>query len=312
MSTQIRMVIDLSLCVGCGTCGIACKAGNNTAKGTSIQSYRFGDVISTTTGAFPSAVLTAIPTMCNHCVNPNCVKACPVAASSDARCVGGKRKAMYKLTADHGGLVLHDAARCIGCGKCQRLCPYSRTTLKKVAPYTSAGRYSVISKNQVAQSPVQTKWTAVLRGTLSTLPTINNVSATDKKQVDKCKFCVHRLFAVDPLIPYCVQACSSHARKIVFSDGDIGGAGVITSFKDDAGNVYSGNSNKTMTAATFSAASAKVLRHYAPTAKTDNLFDTEAAYDDMSTTEVDGLLTDPIVTGNGQPKVYYINSYSKR
>jgi molybdopterin-containing oxidoreductase family iron-sulfur binding subunit len=47
--------------------------------------------------------------MCNHCLNPSCVRVCPT-------------KATFKRA--HDGIVLMDMHRCIGCRFCMAACPY--------------------------------------------------------------------------------------------------------------------------------------------------------------------------------------------
>jgi Fe-S-cluster-containing dehydrogenase component len=153
--SQNIMQIDLSKCVGCGTCAIACKIGNNTPKRGRGQTYNRADFITETTGVFPATMWTALPVNCNHCDKPKCVGVCPVkvsisdatAAKLDAGSVKGKagaykRRAMYKLSAAEGGEVLHDDATCIGCGRCQHACPYSTQNVD-----TAKAQFSVISKN---------------------------------------------------------------------------------------------------------------------------------------------------------------------
>ncbi|MBI4653496.1 MAG: 4Fe-4S binding protein [Nitrospirae bacterium] len=239
--SQNMMKIDLSKCVGCGTCAIACKIGNNTPQRLGGQTFNRADFITETTGYFPNTKWIALPVLCNHCDDPACVAACPVAPIADANCVGGKRKAMYKLTAANGGLVLHDDARCIGCRACQRQCPYSTANTE-----ASKANYSVISYHSVEPFGYLTSNSqAITDCTASEAEVRDAVGMTDlapayrnkwtytdicgviqndvrrKSIVDKCHLCVHRLndttLDVSERKPYCVLACPAGVREIVTS-----------------------------------------------------------------------------------------------
>jgi len=253
MSQQI-MKIDLSLCVGCGTCAIACKIGNNTPKRERGQTFNRADFITETTGVFPSTMWTALPVLCNHCDKPRCVGSCPVRVSiSDSQAdnldsgskIGTsgsyKRRAMYKLSAANGGEVLHDDANCIGCGRCQRMCPYSTPNVD-----TAKAQYSVISKNPKGKPPFnylnsiseavagctasESKVREQVGDTNDSAPapayvnkwsqyvdqaggTMNDVRPA--KVVEKCYLCKHRTTLTPAKNPYCVDACPSGARSIV-------------------------------------------------------------------------------------------------
>jgi nitrate reductase beta subunit len=52
-----------------------------------------------------------LPRICNHCLNPSCLAACP-------------RKALYKREED--GIVLVDQNRCRGYRYCVAACPYKK------------------------------------------------------------------------------------------------------------------------------------------------------------------------------------------
>ena len=94
---KLGMLIDLSLCVGCNACAVACKQENEVPTGcfnTWIESF---DV--ETDGQIKRA---NIPKLCNHCEDAPCVKVCPTQASH--------------RTED--GMIVVDPERCIGCKYC--------------------------------------------------------------------------------------------------------------------------------------------------------------------------------------------------
>ena len=97
-------VIDLEKCVGCHGCSVACKGANGTPPTVTRSRVDRG-----TEGSYPNAVRTIRPMLCMMCENPPCVSVCPVQAT-------------YK---GDDGIVVIDADRCIGCGKCDRACPMS-------------------------------------------------------------------------------------------------------------------------------------------------------------------------------------------
>ena len=94
---------DMTRCIGCRACQVACKDKNRLDVGTI---YRTAD--SYEVGTFPKVKMYSFSTSCNHCQNPACVSACPVGA-------------MYKA---EDGTVLHDDKLCIGCQACVSACPY--------------------------------------------------------------------------------------------------------------------------------------------------------------------------------------------
>lgn len=214
MPKQYGMVIDLQKCVGCGACAFACKAENNTQAAGNGQTFNWADFIYREEGTFPNVTFTAMPVLCNHCSDAPCVDACPV-----------KPKAMFK-TAD--GITMHNDARCIGCRRCQKECPYSATDVKK-----QNAAYSVISYNASGEEThaFYRDDTELIKGCTSSgaevatkagaLPPGQNkyshpdyVSIRRKGVVEKCIFCEHRVKKGEQ--PNCVVVCPSRAR--IFGD----------------------------------------------------------------------------------------------
>lgn len=220
--TRLGMVIDLAKCVGCGACAFACKAENNTRTRASGQSYNWGDFLIRTEGKFPNVTHQVMPVMCNHCSDAPCVKECKSKANP--------HKAMYK-TAE--GITMHDPALCIGCQRCQEVCPYSSEKLGMSS--LDGSSYSAISFNY-DDEPTQPFWadkgsaipgctasaaeTAAKAG--APVPAMSQWTAGDLQPirrdgvVEKCTFCYHR--TLNGLQPACVEVCPSQAR--IFGDQD--------------------------------------------------------------------------------------------
>jgi Fe-S-cluster-containing dehydrogenase component len=115
---KLGLVIDLDTCVGCHACVTACKGWNDQGAGLSDQDPHGADP----SGTFLNRVhsyqvqpaagapqIVNFPRSCLHCDKAPCVTVCPTGAS-------------YKRAED--GIVLVDAAACIGCGLCAWACPY--------------------------------------------------------------------------------------------------------------------------------------------------------------------------------------------
>lgn len=110
---RYAFVIDISRCIDCRACLVACSVENNVPMDhTRIWVKDLG-----VQGKFPDLQRAFVPYNCMHCENPPCVDVC----------VSG---ATYK-DADTG-LVMVDQDACIGCGFCVDACPYDARYLDEV------------------------------------------------------------------------------------------------------------------------------------------------------------------------------------
>ena len=102
---QYRFHFNMTKCIGCRSCEIACNEQNGNP--AEIHWRRFGEIEG---GTWPNTQRSYLSMGCNHCLDAECVKGCPVEA----------------YTKDPAtGIVLHSADACIGCQYCVWNCPYS-------------------------------------------------------------------------------------------------------------------------------------------------------------------------------------------
>ncbi len=107
---QYCFVIDLDRCIGCKGCHVSCKMENGVALGSNrINVRQIGPV-----GIYPNLQMYFLPSMCQQCEEPVCVKYCPTGAC-------------YKN--DEDGVVLIDQEKCIACLSCKTACPYEANNL---------------------------------------------------------------------------------------------------------------------------------------------------------------------------------------
>ena len=171
------MVFDLKRCIGCNACVAACKTENLLPEGVFFTRTFVEEV-----GTFPDVRRFYVPTLCNHCQNAPCEKACPSGATYTRE----------------DGIVMVDQEKCIGCSACAVACPYDNRTLltrKKLdSSYFGAGP-------QVAFEALRhERW--------------------QSGAVTKCDFCRRRLD--DGLEPACVARCPTDARIFGDRDDPLG------------------------------------------------------------------------------------------
>ena len=109
--TRYGMAIDLSRCIGCNTCAVACKVSNNLPKDVwwNVVHTEGRDFADTSNGTYGGEMqLSWLPVNCMHCENAVCEEVCPTGATV-------KRD---------DGIVTVDEETCIGCKSCMEACPY--------------------------------------------------------------------------------------------------------------------------------------------------------------------------------------------
>jgi anaerobic dimethyl sulfoxide reductase subunit B (iron-sulfur subunit) len=111
MSSQLAFHVDLSSCIGCKACQIACIDKHDLQTGQlwrRVYEYSGGDWVQKGNAYINSVFTYYVSIGCQHCEDPICVEVCPT-------------RAMHKR---EDGIVLVDTQICVGCRYCQWACPY--------------------------------------------------------------------------------------------------------------------------------------------------------------------------------------------
>ena len=101
---QYAFEVDLDKCSGCKACVVACHTLNGLDE---AETWRKVGVLTSTSPRLP--VLQHVTTACHHCIDPGCLKGCPVLAYEKDPVTG---------------IVRHLDDQCFGCKYCTMMCPY--------------------------------------------------------------------------------------------------------------------------------------------------------------------------------------------
>ncbi len=169
------MSIDLSACIGCGACQVACIAENNVPvvgktevhrhhemTWLRIDRYFYGDVNN------PNVVYQ--PMMCQHCDNAPCENVCPVAATNHSS------EGLNQMTYN----------RCIGTRYCANNCPYKVRRFNWL-DYTTA---DIFAWNE---APINGEEIPFGADNLTRMVLNPDVTVRSRGVIEKCSFCVQRL-----------------------------------------------------------------------------------------------------------------------
>jgi molybdopterin-containing oxidoreductase family iron-sulfur binding subunit len=177
---QWGMVIDTSLCMGCGICREACAKENNIGENSGLRYIKIltmekGEINIEHTRARPrnGEDTWNMPVQCMQCENPPCVQACPITAT----------------WREEDGIIVVDYKKCMGCRYCIMNCPYWARHFNWEKPGAPVGG----GNDQGDPIPPPQRPAGV---------------------VEKCTFCIHRVRSGK--ITRCTEACPRKAR--IFGD----------------------------------------------------------------------------------------------
>ena len=113
------LLVDIKKCQGCASCMLACSLVHEGVESLSLSRIQ---VIQNSFAPFPDDLTIE---QCRQCVDPPCVKKCPTDA--------------LEANAKYGHVRMVDKEKCIGCGTCYAVCPYtpSRAVLSTDKDYNN-------------------------------------------------------------------------------------------------------------------------------------------------------------------------------
>jgi formate dehydrogenase iron-sulfur subunit len=143
-TTQVAKLIDISTCIGCKACQVACMEWNGTRPEIGINEGSYNNPVDLTSSSWTVMKFNEVETKegsidwlirkdgCMHCEDPGCLKACPSPG------------AIVKLD---NGIVDFNSEKCIGCGYCVSGCPFD---VPRISPTTNKATKCTLCSDRVA------------------------------------------------------------------------------------------------------------------------------------------------------------------
>jgi MoCo/4Fe-4S cofactor protein with predicted Tat translocation signal len=195
---QWGMVIDLSTCVGCTACVVACQSENNipivgkdqVARGREMHWMRIDRYYSHdpklelgSDAAAEDPQMAVQPMLCQHCESAPCESVCPVNATVH----------------DEEGLNVMAYNRCIGTRYCANNCPYKVRRFnffdynKRETDYAGAQSQHFFNFGNLYKGPLGVNRNDSPEWEVVKLVRNPDVSVRMRGVMEKCTFCVQRI-----------------------------------------------------------------------------------------------------------------------
>ena len=143
-TTHVAKLIDISTCIGCKACQVACMEWNGTRPEIGTTDGTYNNPVDLTPSSWTVMKFNEVEAKegslewlirkdgCMHCEDPGCLKACPSPG------------AIVKLD---NGIVDFNSEKCIGCGYCVSGCPFD---VPRISPTTNKATKCTLCSDRVA------------------------------------------------------------------------------------------------------------------------------------------------------------------